>query len=98
MLLNGETGNILLFDDIDITVLDELQSAIDNADADGLSVFFGKYKDDEKIGKLVEYAYFQITGNVRLKKMLDALFGDGTVKMPEVVKNKVKEQIGRAHV
>ena len=43
MLLNGETGNILLFDDIDITVLDELQSAIDNADADGLSVFFGKY-------------------------------------------------------
>lgn len=91
VLLNGETGNILLFDDVDITVLDELQSAIDNADVGGLSDFFGKYKDDGKIGKLVEYAYFQITGDVRLKKMLDALFGDGTVKMPEVVKNKVKE-------
>ena len=88
VLVNGETGAVLLFDDINISLLDELQSYIDADDAKAVIDFMNKYSKDENINRLVEYVYFQAIGNSKTTQILDCLFSDD---MPEIVQNKVKE-------
>ena len=88
VLVNGETGTVLLFDDIDISLLDELQSYIDTDNAQSVIDFMNSHSKDKNINRLVEYIYFQVVGNSKTIQTLDCLFSDD---MPETVQNKVKE-------
>ena len=88
VLVNGETGAVLLFDDIDISLLDELQRYIDADDAQAVIDFMNKHSENKNINRLVEYVYFQVVGNSKTTQTLDCLFSDN---MPEIVQDKVKE-------
>ena len=88
VLMNGETGMVLLFDDIDISLLDELQGYIDTDDAQAVMDFMNKHSQDENINRFVEYVYFQVVGNSKTIKTLDCLFSDD---MPETVQDKIKK-------
>ena len=88
VLMNGETGMVLLFDDIDISLLDELQGYIDADDAQAVIDFMNKHSQDENINRFVEYVYFQVVGNSKTIQTLDCLFSDD---MPETVQDKVKK-------
>ena len=88
VIMNGETGMVLLFDDIDISLLDELQGYIDADDAQAVIDFMNKHSQDENINRFVEYVYFQVVGNSKTIQTLDCLFSDD---MPETVQDKVKK-------
>lgn len=88
VLVNRETGRILLFNDINPSLLTELQSYIGSGDIENIKSFFEKNKDDANIRKLVEYIYFQTIGEKSLEKIMFVLFDDS---MPASVKQKVKE-------
>ena len=88
VLMNGETGIVLLFDDIDISLLDELQSYIDSDNSQAVIDFMTQHSNDENINRFVEYVYFQVIGNVKTTQVLDSLFSDD---MPETVKDKIKK-------
>ena len=88
VLLNGDTGHILLFDDIDEDVLKDLQKCIEKDDASGIKNILIDNADNENIKKLVEYVYFQTIGDSRMPNTLDMLFSSD---MPQVIKNKIKE-------
>ena len=49
VLVNGETGAVLLFDDIDISLLDELQSFIDTDNAQSVINFMNSHSKDKNI-------------------------------------------------
>lgn len=88
VLLNGETGHILLFDDIDEDILKDLQKCIEKDDASGIKNILIENAENENIKKLVEYVYFQTIGDSRMPNTLDMLFSSD---MPQVIKNKIKE-------
>jgi phosphoenolpyruvate synthase/pyruvate phosphate dikinase len=88
VLINGETGTVLLFDDIDVALLDKLQSYIDTDNARAVIDFMNNHLQDENINRFVEYIYFQVIGNVKTTQVLDSLFSDN---MPEIVKDKIKK-------
>ncbi|WP_372519282.1 PEP/pyruvate-binding domain-containing protein [Candidatus Ruminimicrobiellum ovillum] len=88
VLMNGETGTVLLFDDMDISLLDELQSYIDSDNAQSVIDFMLQHSNDENINRFVEYVYFQVIGNIKTLQVLDSLFSDD---MPETVKNKINK-------
>ncbi|MBR3654107.1 MAG: hypothetical protein IKN62_01575 [Elusimicrobia bacterium] len=88
VLMNGETGMVLLFDDIDVALLDELQNYINSDDAQAVIDFMKQHSTDENINRFVEYVYFQVIGNVKTTQVLDSLFSDD---MPETVKNKINK-------
>jgi len=88
VLLNGETGHILLFDDIDDVVLKDLQKCIEKDDASGIKNILIDNADNENIKKLVEYVYFQTIGDSRMPNTLDMLFSSD---MPQVIKDKIEE-------
>ncbi|MCR4662957.1 MAG: hypothetical protein K5622_03605, partial [Endomicrobiaceae bacterium] len=86
VLMNGETGTVLLFDDIDISLLDKLQKYINKDNSEKIIAFMKDYSNDADINRLVEYVYFQAVGNPETTNILDCLFSDD---MPDIVKNKV---------
>lgn len=88
VLMNGETGTVLLFNDIDTKLLDELQECIRKNDERLIIDFMKKNEDNKDIRRLVEYIYFQSIGNSNLKQVLFALFSN---EMPESVRAKIKE-------
>ena len=88
VLINGETGAVLLFDDIDVSLLDELQSFIDADNAQAVIDFMNNHSKDKNINRFVEYVYFQVVGNPKTTQILDCLFSND---MPEEVQDKVKE-------
>ena len=88
VLMNGETGMVLLFDDIDMALLDELQQYINDDNAQAMLDFMNAHSDDTNINRFVEYVYFQIIGNVETEKTLDALFSEN---MPDAVRKKINE-------
>ena len=88
VLMNGETGIVLLFDDIDVDLLNELQKYIDEDDSTAVIKFMNKYSKDDNINRFVEYVYFQVVGNPRTQNVLNCLFFD---TMPETVKDKVSK-------
>ncbi|MDR1195893.1 MAG: hypothetical protein LBL00_05390, partial [Endomicrobium sp.] len=88
VLLNGETGSILVFADIDAAMLNELQSYIDSGNTNGIERFFRRYRDDKNILRLIEYAYFQFLGTDKMKAMLP-MFLKGN--MPVVIKEKIRK-------
>ena len=88
VLMNGETGMVLLFDDIDVALLDKLQNYITLDDAQAVIDFMNKYSNDDNINRFVEYVYFQVIGNNKTTSVLDSLFSDD---MPEIVQNKIKK-------
>ncbi|MDD5021479.1 MAG: PEP/pyruvate-binding domain-containing protein [Endomicrobiaceae bacterium] len=88
VLVNGETGRILLFNDINAQLLEELQDYIESNDVESIKIFIDKNKDNENIKRLVEYIYFQSIGNKELEDIMFVLFDD---MMPDVVKEKIKE-------
>lgn len=88
VLLNGETGHILLFDGIDDDVLKNLQKYIDKDDAMGIKRILVNNADNENVKKLVEYVYFQTIGDSRMPNTLNMIFSSD---MPQVIKDKVKE-------
>ncbi|GAB1401123.1 hypothetical protein MASR1M68_00340 [Elusimicrobiota bacterium] len=88
VLVNGETGRILLFNDIDNTLLEEVQGYIDSNDIEQIKMFINKNKDNKNIRRLVEYIYFQTVGNKESEDIMFVLFDES---MPESVKEKVKE-------
>ncbi|MBR3627931.1 MAG: hypothetical protein IKN42_03680 [Elusimicrobia bacterium] len=88
VLINGETGAVLLFDDIDISLLDELQSFIDADNAQSVIDFMNNHSKNKNINRFVEYVYFQAVGNPKTTQILDCLFSND---MPEEVQDKVKE-------
>lgn len=88
VLINGETGAVLLFDDIDISLLDELQNYINSDNAQAVIDFMNNHSKDKNINRLVEYVYFQVVGNSKTTQTLDCLFSSD---MPEIVQDKVKE-------
>ena len=88
VLMNGETGMVLLFDDIDNSVLDEIQQYIDTDNAVAVSNFMKEHCKDENINRFAEYIYFQIAGNPNTTKTFDVFLSEN---MPEEVKDKIKE-------
>ena len=88
VLMNGETGMVLLFDDIDVALLDELQNYINSDDAQAVIDFMKQHSTDENINRFVEYVYFQVIGNVKTARVLDSLFSDD---MPGTVKDKINK-------
>lgn len=88
VLMNGETGTVLLFNDIDVNLLNELQDCINSNDERSIIKFMKKYEGNKDIRRLVEYVYFQSIGNSNLKQLLFALFSN---EMPESVRSKIKE-------
>ncbi|MDD5102244.1 MAG: PEP/pyruvate-binding domain-containing protein, partial [Endomicrobiaceae bacterium] len=88
VLMNGETGTVLLFNDIDIKLLNELQSCIEENNQKSIINFMKKYEDNKDIRRLVEYVYFQSIGNSNLQQILFAVFSN---EMPATVKTKIKE-------
>ncbi len=88
VLVNGETGRILLFNDIAPRLLDQLQRYIETKDIKAIKTFFGENKDNENIRKLVEYIYFQTIGDKELEEIMFVLFDSS---LPEAVRQKVKE-------
>ncbi len=88
ILLNGETGHILLFDDIEDSTLKLLQSYIEKDDAENIKDFLIKNSVAENIGRIVEYIYFQTIGDTRMAQTLDMLFAQD---MPQTIKDKIKE-------
>ncbi|GEM_PF-7101403 len=88
VLVNGETGRILLFNDIAPRLLDQLQRYIEAKDIKAIKTFFGENKDNENIRKLVEYIYFQTIGDKELEEIMFVLFDSS---LPEAVRQKVKE-------
>ncbi|MCR4662625.1 MAG: hypothetical protein K5622_01900 [Endomicrobiaceae bacterium] len=88
VLMNGETGMVLLFDDMDNGLLDELQQYIDTDNTDAVLEFMKKHIEDEKINRYVEYVYFQAIGNKKAAKILDLLLSEN---MPDIVKKKFNE-------
>nr|MCR4662325.1 hypothetical protein [Endomicrobiaceae bacterium] len=88
VLMNGETGMVLLFDDIDNGLLDELQKYIDTDNTDAVLEFMKKHIEDEKINRYVEYVYFQAIGNKKTANILDLLLSEN---MPDIVKKKFNE-------
>ena len=87
VLLNGETGHILIFDGIDNDTLENLQKAIDTDDAETIRNILEKNTKHEDIRKLVEYVYFQTIGDVNMANTLNMLFASD---MPQVIKDKIK--------
>ncbi|MDR2191864.1 MAG: hypothetical protein LBO62_03160, partial [Endomicrobium sp.] len=88
ILLNGENGKILLFNDVDKNLLDKLQSYIDASDVDNFKKFISQNEEHKDIKRFVEYAYFQSMGDKRLNRIMFSMFGED---MPQVVKEKIKE-------
>lgn len=88
ILLNGETGSILLFNDLDVKILDQLQAIISADNVAGLRKFIGKYSKDADLGRFIEYVYFQAIGDKKREGIMFALFDNN---MPENVKKKIKE-------
>lgn len=88
VLMNGETGMVLVFDDVDVSLLDELQNYIDSDNSQAVIDFMKQHSSDENINRFVEYVYFQVIGNVKTIQVLDSLFSDD---MPETVKDKINK-------
>ena len=88
VLMNGETGMVLLFDDIDNSLLDEIQQYIDSDNAVAVSKFMKEHCKDENINRFAEYIYFQVAGNPNTPKTLNTFLSED---MPEEVKDKIKE-------
>ena len=60
VLLNGETGHILILDDIDESLLDTLLYYINVKDINGLVTFLNKNSNNKDLNKLIECAFFQL--------------------------------------
>lgn len=88
VLINGEKGTVLLFNDMDTALLDRLQSYIDGDDAVSVADFMKERSEDENLNRFVEYVYFQVVDNPQAAKILDGLFSKD---MPVSVKNKIKK-------
>jgi len=88
VLMNGETGMVLLFDDIDNSLLDEIQQYIDTDNAVAISNFIKEHCKDKNINRLAEYIYFQVAGNPSTSKTLNTFLSED---MPEEIKDKIKE-------
>lgn len=88
VLVNGETGSVLLFNDINKEMLDEVQKYIDGNDRVNVIKFLKKNKDSQEIRRLVEYVLFQVSGNADLKEILFALFEE---ELPKNIKEKITE-------
>ncbi|MFA7074417.1 MAG: PEP/pyruvate-binding domain-containing protein, partial [Endomicrobiaceae bacterium] len=88
VVMNGETGTVLLFNDIDVNLLNELQDCIKKNDEQSVIDFMKKYEDNKDIRRLVEYVYFQSIGNSKLQQVLFSLFSDD---MPSAVRMKIRE-------
>ncbi|MBQ3834292.1 MAG: hypothetical protein II816_02080, partial [Elusimicrobia bacterium] len=86
VLVNGETGHVLLFDDLNEN-LNSLQNAIDKDDAATISQILSVNTGNKNIGRLIEYVYFQAVGDAQMANTLNMLFSHKS----SVVKNKVKE-------
>ncbi|MDR2426982.1 MAG: hypothetical protein LBD46_07405 [Endomicrobium sp.] len=86
VLVNGETGSILLFNDVDNKILNEIQEYIDENNEKAFKKFLLKYADHKHIGRFVEYVYFQVIGDVRLNNIMFTLIDR---EMPKVIKDKV---------
>ena len=60
VLLNGETGHILILDDIDESLLDTLLYYVNIKDINGLVTFLNKNSNNKDLNKLIECAFFQL--------------------------------------
>lgn len=88
VLMNGEIGMVLLFNDIKISFLNELQEYIEKDDSEAILNFMNVHSQNKNINRFVEYVYFQVIGNSKTTNVLDSLFSND---MPDVVKYKINK-------
>ncbi len=88
VLLNGDTGHLLLFIDVDDNILDQIQIAIDDDNDVLIRQLFMENQNNKDIDKIVEYVYFQVVGNIKKNKTMDMLFSSD---MPTNIKEKIKD-------
>ena len=63
-LVNGKTGQILIFDGIDNKTLNKLQQYIDEQDPDKLIDFIKENENNKNLNKLLEYMFFNLSGEL----------------------------------
>ena len=85
VLLNGETGHILILDDIDESLLDTLLYYVNVKDINGLVTFLNKNSNNKDLNKLIECAFFQLQ-NDEVTEILNSDIGND-------IKNKFKNLI-----
>lgn len=74
VLINGETGSVLVFNDIDGAVVDELQNAVDARDARKIRSLLEAHAGDQNISAMIEFIYFQSLGKKELEPVIKTLF------------------------
>ncbi len=81
VLLNGETGHILILDDIDVNLLNVLQHYIKKKDVEELIKLLNKNTNNDNLNKLIECMFFQLQ-NDEIEEILKKDINDN-------VKNKL---------
>ncbi len=90
VLINGESGHILLFQNTDRRLLAKLQKCIDENSTEEVVKILEDSRYDAS--EAVEYVYYQIVGKKKYAKMLDMMFeinGDGRIKKKLIELNDI---------
>jgi len=81
VLINGETGAILVFDKIEPSALEILHEAIENDDINAVLEIINTEKEESVKAQKIEYLYYYCAGKVSKNHILSSiLYGDNNIK------------------
>ena len=101
VLLNGETGHILILDDIDVNLLNVLQYYIKKKDLDGLVKLLNKNANNNNLNKLIECMFFQLQNDEIeevLKKDIDDNVKNKLQNLSDINLKQTEKQIDKTIV